>query len=116
MQALYETAEVDLETVKTNEVAAIVASGYHFSIAQGHRAFEIDSYHVVRDWGWRADHVSAPILLIHGRHDPVVSLASVEGFAARLGQRARLIVDHDAGQLLLYRNPELVISTLAALQ
>lgn len=115
MQALYENALADLETIKANEVVEIVASGYHFSIAQGHRAFEIDSYHVVRDWGRRANLSQAPVLLFHGRHDPVVSLASVEGFAARLGQRARLIVDDDAGQLVLYRNPELVISTLAAL-
>ncbi len=115
MQALYENAPADLEAVKANEVAEIVASGYHFSIAQGHRAFEIDSYHVVRDWGGRAELSPAPVLLFHGRHDPVVSLDSVEGFATRLGKRAHMIVDDDAGQLVLYRNPELVISTLAAL-
>lgn len=116
MRALYENSPPDLETIADEETARVIASGYHFSIAQGHRAFEIDSYQVVRDWAWRVDASEAPVILVHGRHDPVVSVGSVEDFAARLGQRARLIVDDDAGQLLLYRNPDVLVSALAALR
>lgn len=115
MRALYEHAPADLEAINTGDTARIIASGYHFSIAQGHRAFEIDSYQVVRDWSRFVEKSEAPIILIHGALDPVVSANSVEAFAARLGQRARLIIDDDAGQLLLYRNPEMVVTVLAGL-
>ena len=112
MRALYENAPADLDAIADDEIADIVASGYHFTIAQGHRAFEIDSYQVVRDWSARVAQSQAPVVLIHGRLDPVVSAGSVEEFAHRLGNRARLIIDDDAGQLLLYSNPDLVINTL----
>lgn len=114
MRSLYETSPTDLEILSDGETARIIAAGYQFSIAQGHRAFEIDSYQVVRDWSERVDQSQVPVTLIHGRHDPVVSIASVEEFAARLGQRARLIVEEETGQLLLYRTPETVVATLAA--
>jgi len=114
MRALYEHAPADLAAIDHDEVADIVASGYHFTIAQGHRAFEIDSYLVVRDWSATVARSSAPIILIHGAHDPVVHISSVEAFAESLGQRARLLVDDEAGQLLFYSNPEIVFTTLAA--
>ena len=116
MHALYEHAPHDLAAVGNEEIAAIVCSGYHFTIAQGHRSFEIDAYHVVRDWTSRVEASSAPIILIHGRHDPVVTARSVEAFHRRLGQRSSLVIDENAGQLLLHVNPELVVRQLAAVQ
>ena len=115
MHALYREAPADLATITDPETRNIISAGYHFTVSQGHRAFEIDSYHVVRDWSARVDASAAPVLLIHGRNDPVVSIDSVERFARRLGERARLIIEEDAGQLLLYRNPGTVISAIAAM-
>lgn len=115
MRALYEGSPADLETIVDGETAGVIASGYHFSIAQGHRAFEIDSYQVVRDWSAFVEASDVPIVLIHGARDPVVSLSSVEEFAERLGPRAQLILDKNAGQLVLYKNPEMVVEALVEL-
>lgn len=112
MNALYERSSYDLELVAKEEEAGIVRAGYHFAIAQGHRAFEIDSYHVVRDWGEMVAACDQPITLVHGAHDPVVSIQSVQNFASSLGQRAKLIMHKEAGQLLLYQSPEMLIKAL----
>jgi pimeloyl-ACP methyl ester carboxylesterase len=115
MNALYEHSPHDLRAVADDEISNIICSGYHFTVAQGHRAFEIDSYHVVRDWTWRVEASQAPVVLIHGLHDPVVSARSVEAFAKQLSQRAKLVIDEGSGQMLFYDNPELIIRELAAL-
>jgi pimeloyl-ACP methyl ester carboxylesterase/DNA-binding CsgD family transcriptional regulator len=115
MRALYKNSPHDLKAITDEAISSIICSGYHFTTTQGHRAFEIDSYHVVRDWTWRAEQTEVPVILIHGRHDPVVCCDSVEKFADRLGQRAKLVVDDDAGQMLFYQNPQLIMSMLAAL-
>jgi pimeloyl-ACP methyl ester carboxylesterase/DNA-binding CsgD family transcriptional regulator len=115
MNALYEHSPHDLRAVADDEISNIICSGYHFTVAQGHRAFEIDSYHVVRDWTWRVEASQAPVVLIHGLHDPVVSARSVEAFAKQLSRRAKLVIDEGSGQMLFYDNPELIIRELAAL-
>jgi pimeloyl-ACP methyl ester carboxylesterase/DNA-binding CsgD family transcriptional regulator len=113
MTALYETSPLDLEMISDTDVYRSLRRGYRFTVAQGHKAFETDGYHVVRDWSEMAFASQAPVTLVHGRHDPVVSAASVENFAQRLGARASLTMIEDCGQLVLYRWPEIVCSVLA---
>jgi pimeloyl-ACP methyl ester carboxylesterase/DNA-binding CsgD family transcriptional regulator len=114
MTALYESSPLDLEMIRDPDVYRSLRRGYRFTVAQGHKAFEADGYHVVRDWSRLAEASTAPVTLIHGRHDPVVTAAFVEDFARRLGPRAQVTLLDDCGQLVLYRAPELVCEALAA--
>lgn len=115
MTALYERSPPDLAAIADPAVFDTIRRGYRFTVAQGHRAFEIDSYHVVRDWSASVARSTAPVALLHGRDDPVVSCASVEGFARRLGPRATLEVIEGCGQLVLYTHPDRVAARLAAM-
>jgi pimeloyl-ACP methyl ester carboxylesterase len=113
MTALYESSPLDLSTIADPDVYRSLRRGYRFTVAQGHRAFEADGYHAVRDWSEMAAASTVPVTLVHGRHDPVVDAASVEDFAERLGPRAKVRILDDSGQLVLYRAPEAVCEALA---
>lgn len=107
-RALYEDSPADLAMLSDPDVFCSVRSGFRFTIAQGHRGFATDAYHIVRDWSELAMRSKAPVTLIHGRHDPVVRSDTVEGFARRLGGRATLEIIEGAGQLALFSAPERV--------
>ena len=113
IEALQADSPRDRSIGQRPEVFDILRDGVRHAVAQGYRAFEIDSYHVVRDWSGLVAASTCPVHLLHGRHDPVVSCESVEGFATRLGSRATLQIAEDAGQLVWHAQPELVISTVA---
>jgi pimeloyl-ACP methyl ester carboxylesterase len=113
MRALYESSPLDLATIEDPDVYRSLRRGYRFTVAQGHRAFEADGYHAVRDWSEMASASTVPVTLIHGRHDPVVDAASVEDFAQRLGPRAKVRILDDCGQLVLYHAPEAVCEAVA---
>ena len=60
--------------------------------------------------------VSQPVTLLHGPHDPAVPVWSVRDFAGRYANIALHEVE-DAGQLIFFARPELVLDRLeAALQ
>jgi len=115
MTALYESSPHDLAMIEQPDVFRSLRRGYRFTVAQGHKAFETDGYHVVRDWSAMAAASDVAVRLIHGRHDPVVNAASVEDFCARLGARARLTMLEDCGQLVLFRKPDIVCANVAEL-
>lgn len=112
MAALYENSPLDLETCADADVFRSIRRGYRFTVEQGHHAFETDGYLAVRDWSALVSASQAPVTLLHGRHDPVVSAGSASAFALRLGKRARLRLFDDCGQLVLYRHPERVFETV----
>lgn len=113
MNSLYESAPVDMDVLQNDAVRALVLNGYQFTVHQGHAGFAVDSHHVVRDWTkWFAESAPIPVHLIHGAHDPVVSPASVQEFAARHAPRVQLDMLQDAGQLLFYKDPDLVLSVV----
>ncbi|MCT4610341.1 MAG: alpha/beta fold hydrolase [Pelagimonas sp.] len=116
MHSLYEHAPVDWDVLQDDAVRAQIHSGYQFSIAQGHKGFAADSYHVVRDW---SDMLCAsdpiPVRLVHGAHDPVVDPKSVKAFAQRYPDRIHLTMCPDAGQLVFYQSPEYVLNEVLAL-
>lgn len=115
VRALYARSPIDLAAFETPEIGGAIADGVKFAVAQGYRAFEIDSYHVVRDWSRRARASTCPVVLLHGRHDPVVSAASVTAFGRALGERARVMIAEDAGQTILFTHPKQVFDALARL-
>lgn len=113
--SLYENAPQDLAVAMEDEIQRILLGGYRFSVAQGHRAFEIDSAQVVHDWSALVRASRAPVRLIHGRHDPVVSIASVHDFAA--GDPGRITVQEvpDCGQLVFYKRPAIALRAARSL-
>lgn len=115
LDSLYEHAPVDNELLKDREVRRIILNGFDFSVAQGNKAFAIDSEMVTRDWTdafMRSADV--PVHLVHGAHDPVVAIDSVRDFADRHRERVMLTIVEDAGQLLFYQNPDIVLEAVAA--
>jgi len=115
MKALYENAPLDFATARRPEVFPVLCDGYRLTVAQGHKAFEIDAQEVVRDWSDHVEGARQPITLIHGRHDPVVRIDSVRDFARRYAPRAILREVEDEGQLLFYTRPDLVLDCVDAL-
>lgn len=111
-EALYAESPTDRTTLENPSIRAAVTAGYHFAVAQGHRAFDVDSVHVTRNWSEYIEGVSQPVTLIHGRHDPVVSIESVRNFTARY-ENFSLLELENCGQLALFQEPETIFQTLA---
>lgn len=112
MNALYATGSPDRNLVRDPDIASAIMAGYRFAVAQGHRAFQTDSYHVTRDWSEQVHGSDCPVLMLHGAHDPVVNIDTVRGFAQSLGHRVELRELADSGQLLFYQQPEQVLKSV----
>ena len=100
LNALYRRGTPDRAIAERPEYRDILFTGVRQIIQQGHHSFAIDSYHVVRDWSRYCSGLQQPVTLIHGAADPVVTEASVQDFAARMG--FDLQVHANVGQLVLY--------------
>jgi len=114
MNALYAKGSKDRDVVANVNIRTAIHAGYQFAIAQGHRAFEVDSHHVTRDWSSYVENVQQRIILEHGAFDPTVRIKSVKEFADRY-DNVELIEHDDAGQLLFYQKPKEIISSLNSL-
>ena len=114
IEALYAHSPPDRAVLTRPDAAAAIENGVKFAVNQGYRGFEIDSYHVVRDWSAYPEGTRCPIDLVHGSADPVVSFASVEEFARGLGKRCRLHRIDGAGQLILHDRPEFILDCISA--
>src|SRR5690606_31534208 len=112
MKALYRSAPADFAVARTPEVFELLRDGYRFTVAQGHRAFEIDAHHVVRDWSHFVDASRQPVLLIHGALDPVVDVKTVHALAQGLGERARFVEVPERGQLIFYDAPGAILDAI----
>jgi pimeloyl-ACP methyl ester carboxylesterase/DNA-binding CsgD family transcriptional regulator len=112
--ALYQNSPSDQAALRQQDIFEIVTDGVRYAVEQGHHAFEIDSYHVVRDWSRWVDQSACPVHLVHGRNDPVVAADTVQEFHDRLGARSTLQIIEDVGQLVYYVRPETVFKTVSA--
>lgn len=111
--AFYAQSPCDLAQLENIETHDILHNGYRKAVSQGHRSFQIDGYHILRDWSALIDQSTCPMALLHGAEDPIVAISSVRDFCADLGGRCRLIELSDTGQLVLYQHPEKVLDALA---
>lgn len=110
MNDLYASNSIDREVVRDPQIANVVADGYHFAIAQGYQGFLHDAHHFTRNWSDLVVRSSAPILLLHGCHDPAVAIQTVRDFAGR--ERAKLIEYPEDGQLIFYSRPDLLFAEI----
>ena len=115
LDALYPPDSHDRAFVRRTELDALIIEGYRFAVQQGHRGFEDDAYHVTRDWSELTRDCPVPAIHLHGRHDPVVKIASVREFCAR-HDHAGFQQAADCGQLLFYEKPELVLDAVASFE
>lgn len=109
MNALFVEGTCDRQATENLNIRAAIHAGYRFAVAQGHRAFEVDSRHVTRDWSSYVDATRQPVTLLHGVHDPVVAIDTVRDFAD-IYDNVQLVEHEDAGQLIFYQKPEAVFS------
>ncbi len=111
LRRLYPDDSRDRRTAEDPEIRAILYAGFHASVAQGPAAFAGDAIHVTRDWSDAADAARCEQILIHGAHDPVVRLDTVEAFAARSPLR-QLEMIPDGAQLILHTHPDVIARRL----
>ena len=114
MDALYPPGLHDRALLDRLGLGSLVQSGYRFAVRRGYHGFLMDSYHVVRDWSARLERFDAPLLYVHGAHDPVVDAGSVSRASERW-PRIHLRVYPDAGQLILQQKPEAVLDPVLAM-
>jgi len=116
LHSLYENAPDDLPLIADPEIRDLIFSGYRFSVQQGPKAFEIDSFNAVQDWSALVDGSEVPIRMLMGETDPVISVSSVRDFTAKRAERVSLEVLQGAGQLILFSDPDRIIREICALR
>ena len=114
MTALYPEGTHDSRLLKDMAIRSAIQTGYRFAVAQGHLGFEVDSWHVTRDWSHLVLAANIRSVHLHGSHDPVVTIGSVRGFVERHNS-AELVEMPETGQLLFYADPEAVLDRLEAM-
>ena len=111
MHDMYLEGSVDKEVIKDPDIANVIMDGYRFAVAQGYKGFQGDAYHVTRNWSAFVRGTTKPVLLLHGAHDQVVTIDSVEQFAKREGLLFEAYPDD--GQLVLYQKPNEILARIA---
>ncbi|MEM9732406.1 MAG: alpha/beta hydrolase [Pseudomonadota bacterium] len=112
MADMYQPDSPDMRFLEDKEAAAVIQEGYRFSVAQGYKGFEHDAHLVTRDWSDLIKPGGTLVQLLHGAHDPVVTLQSVETFAKHWGYGLETFVED--GQLIFYSQPERVMESVSA--
>jgi pimeloyl-ACP methyl ester carboxylesterase len=111
ISALYPPGTVDHELIRDRSLVAPMMAAFRHSVLQGHHGFFSDSLVLTSNWSNHLAPTSCPVIHLHGRHDPVVSIDSVEDLATAC-PNIRLERDDTGGQLQLYRSPDRVLATL----
>jgi pimeloyl-ACP methyl ester carboxylesterase/DNA-binding CsgD family transcriptional regulator len=113
LNALYRPESPDRAIAARPEHRDILFTGFRQVVQQGHWSFAIDSHHVVRDWSKYCRDLRQPVVLVHGSADPVVTLASAQAFASRMG--FTFYGYPEVGQLVLYQDASDVLQKVADL-
>ena len=111
MDALYPVGLHDRAVIDAQGIAALVQDGYRFAVQQGYDGFASDARYVTQDWSDIAAACPVRAIHIHGAHDPVVVLDSVRAFTEHYAF-AELRAHEDAGQLIFYQKPEVVVDAV----
>jgi pimeloyl-ACP methyl ester carboxylesterase len=69
---------------------------------QGMDGFTDDALASVRPWGFDPAGITVPVLLLHGTADRVTPSAHSEWLAHRIGGRAELVLEQDAGHISIF--------------
>ena len=114
IDALYPAGTVDGAVSRRPEIRDIMRKAYRETTRQGHRGFETEMWHAVRDWTGMLHASPVEFTLLHGTRDQVVKIEDVEALCARLAG-GRLIAVPGKGQLMLHDDPALVFGIIQAI-
>lgn len=115
MDSLYRTGSHERLVVERLDLSELMYAGYRFAVQSGTEGFTSDGQTMVRNWEPLIKQATQPVIHLHGAHDPVIPAEETREFANR-----HSLIDFrlrpDAGQFLLYEEPETVLSAIKQLQ
>tara|TARA_Y100000815_G_scaffold265292_1_gene282029 strand:+ start:38 stop:907 length:870 start_codon:yes stop_codon:yes gene_type:complete len=111
MAALFKPGTHEYAMIERLGVAAKMQAGFRFSVEQGPSGFATDSHFIVRDWRHEIRGASPRVINLKGEMDTIAP-ASIMAEAMRDLPNVEVRVVKDAGQLLIYEAPDVVIDAL----
>lgn len=111
LEGLFRPGTHDNEVLHRLDLSGWIRSGYRFSVQQSYAGFAADAHHAVRDWRRQVPLPAAPVILLHGDRDPVVTPRMARTFANGRDNIDLRIVPETA-QLMLYEHPDIVLDAL----
>ncbi|TMV12978.1 alpha/beta fold hydrolase [Arenibacterium halophilum] len=111
MAALFKPGTHEYAMIERLGVAATMQAGFRFSVEQGPSGFATDSHFIVRDWRHEIRGASPRVINLKGEMDTIAP-ASIMAEAMRDLPNVEVRVVKDAGQLLIYEAPDVVIDAL----
>ncbi|MFC3118333.1 alpha/beta fold hydrolase [Jhaorihella thermophila] len=111
VHGIFPPGSHDHDVIRRLDLVGWIRSGYCFSVQQSYLGFLGDAHFAVRDWRSLIPQPAAPVILLHGARDPVITPEMARAFAeGRDNVDLRLI--KNAGQLIVYEHPDLVLDAL----
>ncbi|WP_090030795.1 alpha/beta hydrolase [Lutimaribacter saemankumensis] len=114
---LYERGSCDHLITQRTDLSDLMKRSLHFATDQGYVGAFTDTFHIVRDWSSYANRVCTaglPSIHVHGLMDPQYGFDDVAEFTKRF-ENIQLRGVENAGQLLLFQEPEPVFQAVAEL-
>lgn len=113
-KALFAPGTHDAGVIERLDLTELLHAGFRFSVEQGMIGFATDSHLVVYDWSRHLGPLEVPVIMLHGERDPVVPPDSlIDAMEGIRGSEVRLVPE--AGQLLMYEHPRIVLDALEEL-
>lgn len=111
IDALHRDNPEDMRALRRPDVWNAVVEGLRQSVRQGPQAFCLDCPVLLHDWSGDAEQIDAPVHILHGLEDRVVTPSTIEPYLAR-NRRAEVSWVDGAGQFLLYSHWPRVLDVL----
>lgn len=113
LEGLYARPAIDAACAYGQQVSGLLRDSFEATFVQGTKGYEIDARQTATDWSAQSlDGLTAPILYIHGRHDPISVLSQVEELAGIYPQISIEVIE-DGGQLIWYSHSDVVLQSIA---
>jgi pimeloyl-ACP methyl ester carboxylesterase/DNA-binding CsgD family transcriptional regulator len=111
IDALHRDNPEDMRALRRPDVWNAVVEGLRQTVRQGPQAFCLDCPVLLTDWSDDAQRITAPVHILHGLADRVVTPSTIEPYLARHAPAEVSWVD-GAGQFLLYSHWPRVLDAL----
>ncbi|WP_164660054.1 alpha/beta hydrolase [Tropicibacter sp. Alg240-R139] len=111
MDTLYKSGSHERQVVDRLDLAELMYAGYRFAAQAGAAGFTSDGHLMVRNWLPMIQDSTTPIVHLHGALDPVIPACSTQMFVDDHANMSLRLFD-DAGQFLIYENPEAILAAI----
>ena|GEM_PF-2171264 len=109
----YENSPSDLQTLKNQELGALMREAYPIYTAQGYMPFVRNAQIEASKWGYLVDNIMCPVTLAHGDQHHVYPLSTVRDFIEDKSNFTLLPIRY-GGQLLYYQHTTAIYDALDA--